>query len=198
LGTTSYIHFFSVEPISLSKNLQEIPKVLSGWRASKNESHIEPHFGIQGADNVLTRLYHDSSGYEIMLQIGYFEFQRQGKELAYYTLQDIYYNSRPIEIQNKAGNTNQINMAQVQINKSEFLVFYWYNIDGKNVASNIMTKLYTAVNGFFLKKTNGAMIIISMEKKKNKNEADYFNRALEFIHEAAPIIDEYLPPNNIE
>jgi len=69
--------------------------------------------------------------------------------------------------------------------------FFWYEINGKIFSGQYKTKLFTLLNSFLKRRSNGAMIVVTVNDNWHLNK-EANDRAVKFIEAAFPFINEYL------
>lgn len=186
----SFMYFYKPRPIPLKAPLTEMPLMIGDWQG-ENISDYSKLFKIKGADYELSRVYKNSSGQEIKLQISYFESQRQDKELINDTLQSLYDNSQKIIIPINSTDHIQTNIAILNGKRQDSLVLYWYDLNGHAIANNYKAKFITAMDGLFHRRTNGALIMVS--GTLNTIDKDIvLNNQMDFVQKLFPLLKIYL------
>ncbi|MEW6417378.1 MAG: exosortase C-terminal domain/associated protein EpsI [Nitrospirota bacterium] len=191
LSVGSFIHFHNSEPIPLNVPLNEIPLTIGNWKG-ENVNYPEKMFNIQGVDSELNRVYRNTSGREIKLYIGYFESQKQDKELIHYQLQKLYNDAEEIEIPVGSHSPILVNKTVLKKDAQNSLVLYWYNLNGKIVVNRYKAKFLTALEGIIHGRTNGAIVIISSNMNDPDEMHKILNDEIEFVQTVLPLLDKYL------
>jgi EpsI family protein len=187
----SFMYLYKPKPVPLKAPLSEMPLMIGDWQGENTSDNSTP-FRIKGADYELSRVYKNSSGQEVRLQISYFETQGQGKELINYTLQRLYDNSRKIAIPINSIDHIQTNIAVLNDKRQDSLVLYWYDLDGHAIADNYKAKFITAMDGLFRRRTNGALIMVS--GTINTSDKDIaLNNQMDFVRKLFPFLKILLP-----
>lgn len=192
VGTTLYGYLFLVEPVPLQREFSGLSTSSAGWQSSENDKHVTPRFNVRHADVVFNRVYRSSGGEKATLYIGYFESQRQGKEIIHSDLQSLYDDSDAIQIDVGYGEFLSVNKVLVEENGHRYLSMYWYNINGRYVGSNTLGKIYSAVDSLIFKKSNGAFIGVSIKMTDDKTSEEYSESLTGFIREIFPSVKRFL------
>ena len=195
LITFGNIFLFKTKPVFLKKSLYTFPKAIGQW---KGQDVLETDWPIKQltADVQLKRIYRDNSKFDIGLYIGYYPLQSQDKEIVNDSLNWLYNRSEDECIQ-QSNKMVCIKKAlprgmESQTFKNDPRSFYfWYDINGEILTDRYKTKLATLINNLWNKRTNGAMVIITVNDEWTKNkEAD--KHAIKFIRTALPVIKDHL------
>ncbi len=190
-GLGSYLFLYSPEPVSLKKDLRELPWTIGEWRGGDIGAN-KRLFNVQGADFEITRAYRKAPDHEIMLYVGYFESQKQDKELINYRLENLYDNAIEIEIPIGPNNNARVNKSLFKDGMQDTLVLFWYDLNGKIIADNYKAKLLSMLDALLHRRTNGAIIIVSSNLDHPKEDI-MPNDEVEFIQALVPVLRNHLP-----
>ena len=190
LGT--YVHLYHPNPVPLTIDLNELPPMIGEWKlvGSENQKDI---IRILGADKEVINFYKDSSGNQINLYIGYFETQKQNKEIIYYKNQWLHNNTEKVDIALHPHGTIQVNRTIFKDSARNRLILFWYDLNGKIIVDRYLAKLTTAIDGCIRGRTNGSIIIVSMNLENIHNYKNVLRAETEFIQELYPILRDFLP-----
>lgn len=192
LSIGGYLFLYNPQPIPLKRNLKELPIAIGDWKLANTE-YQKNLFEVQGADAEVIKVYKNASGREIKLYIGYFELQKQDKELINYRLQGLYNNAKEIEISADSYGQIKVNETILQNASQNLMVLYWYNINGRIIANNHRAKFITALDGLIHRQTNGAIIMVYANLKDSDDQNRASKDMKEFVEEIIPILHNYLP-----
>jgi EpsI family protein len=159
LATSGFIYLHKVNDVPLKKDIKDIPLHIRQWSGAPYISG----FSLAGATSEHSILYSDQNGAQTMFYIGYFSSQTQGREMVDFRLANIYSRSERFYIKAPAGAEYSVSKAIVNEGGRRFLLMYWYDLGGRVVADRFAQKFYTAIGGIFLRRTNGAMLMLSRE-----------------------------------
>lgn len=187
---TYLLYFYKTDRVFIKVPLCELPYMIGEWEGKDIHDQLKL-VDILNPDERIIRAYRNSAGTEIKIQIAYFEKQQQGKELIYYPLQNLYDNSEDISIRTDVHGFLKINKSHLKKENQDYLVLYWYNINGKIINDNYKAKLMTAVNGLFNKRSNGAVIMIYSKIKDFDDINVTLSHQINFINALNPVLQKH-------
>ena len=187
-----YIHLYNPTPVPLKMNLKELPLMIGDWRWVRTE-HLKDSFGVQGADAEVMSSYQNTSGREIKLYIGYFESQRRDKKVTHYRSKWLHKKAELVEFAMNPHGTVQINKTIFKDRIKNQLILFWYDMNGKIIINRYRARIFTALDGLFRGRTNGAIIIVSKNFEQSDNLKEILNDEVEFVRELLPVLRTYLP-----
>lgn len=185
----SLVLFYRPLPVPLQAPLASVPLRIGEWQGRDTGDGRKP-FAIPNADHALNRVYTNAAGHAVRLQIAYFESQRQGKELVHYALDVLYAHAEKIILPAPVYDGVRINKVNLPSRTEELLVLYWYDLNGRIVADNYASKLFTSWDGLFRRRTNGAMVIVSSNVAQPADLNDLFQQDIEFVQKLLPLLKE--------
>jgi EpsI family protein len=184
LAVAAFGQWHRVDPIPLTANLNQLPRSLGGWRMAE-ERPSPPAVRDVGFDQVLSRRYVAQDGAEMELLVGYFEAQRQGKELVGFEL------SRLIP----AGNPQFITRIGDRIRMKDFLssangqvkhVSYCYVLNGRFVTEGYEAKWWTTWNTLTARRSDGGFVLIAASLRTDETIEQSRSRIHHFIAGVVP------------
>jgi EpsI family protein len=188
-----YYYFHGVTPFPLQTDLHTFPSVIGEWQGEVLDPRTET-LRVDGADEALTRIYRDPAGRAVTLYIGYFDDQIQGKELVgYKTSWKFHRGETKVTIPTEAGRTHLVNQAMLPDSGGSRAVLFWYDFNGRIIASRYEAKLWTIWDALTRGRTNGALVVVSAPVEQRDHIERVFDDERRFIHDAMPSIDRYLP-----
>jgi len=181
-------HFiFAAQPVVLREPLSTIPYVVGDWEG-EDMHESESAFSLDGADSELNRVYRSADGREVHLYIGYFELQRQDKEFITYKLTDLYENAQEITIPLDASRSMKANKTTFERGGQYVSAIYWYDLNGRIVASNNMAKFLTSLDGMVHRRTNGSFIMLAGNIRDTEEGEGVTTNYTEFIRIIMPYL----------
>lgn len=189
-----YAYLFAPLPVGLKKELREVPLVIGNWHG-ENVDRLVEDLERATPDSELKRVYHDGAGNAIHLYIGYFASQRQNNEVVSYRYDWLHNNSQVIRFSLNPHGNLEINKTRYYKNKKNQFAYFWYNIDGKIMAGRYRTKLAILKNAFLLRRTNGALIVISFEESYRDRDGRHPAIQIQFLKDIFPILNHYFDGN---
>lgn len=195
LIVVGHVYLYKTKPVSLKSPIEGLPVLVGSWSGniSNTQKDVFP-FRVKGADHEIIRNYSKSSENEVLLYVAYFETQKQDKELIHDNLYRLYNESKEMQVFiNNLHESVSVNRALINKNKSEWLVYYWYDIHGHVVANRYKAKCITAFDGLFYGKTNGAIVMVVKKLQSYDEFEHHFDEEKEFISKIIPILGNYIP-----
>jgi len=191
---TVYLYTYSPKEIPLKRDLTQLPLNVGQWKGRqlpKRDMLLE----APGADVNVARVYRSASGREIMFYLGYFETQKQEKELISYKLGKLYRNVEEMEI---LANVQKIRVNKTIFNedRNKYLALYWYDLNGRIVANRYMAKLVSAFYGLINNRTNGAIVVLYGKLSGTSDEAKLIEDEKDFAQQLFPLLVNFLPSGN--
>ncbi len=194
--TTGLLYFGRATPVYLKADLSSFPKRVGQWHG-QDVSDSDWPFKNHKASSKLKRIYkNDNSAYDIGLYISYFYSQSQGSEIIndqinwlYYEAKDTRLNVGSNDINIKIGRPR--GLAEQTYKGDERTFYFWYQIDEKIFTGRYATKIATLLTSIFKRKSNGAMIVVTINENGISN-AVANGQAINFIQNFFPIIQNYL------
>jgi EpsI family protein len=193
IAVEGYSYFRVLSRIPLKANLDLFPAQIDGWEGT-DASSIAIQYKYPGVDSEMNRTYRKGAE-TINLYIGYFEYQKQGRELIYYKTKELHSKSSKISLAMNPQGFVKINKAVLEERKDKKLILYWYELNGRIVTGRNMGKLYTIYDALVKGQTNGAVIMISTKLHPNEDHLQKLSTIKAFASETYPLLKNYLPKN---
>lgn len=189
LLTGSYLHLHKAVPVSLAYDLQTFPIEIGMWQGRERKSDY-PVFQEVGVDRELSRTYQKGTD-EVHLYIGYFESQRQGKELINYKTADLHRVASRMML-DLGGRVFEVNRAVQKDGEEARVVLFWYDVEGRRVADRLEAQVATAWSGLVAGRTSAAILLITTPLSPGRNADAAVEASAAFVREALPLLDRYL------
>jgi EpsI family protein len=187
-GTVRYT--FRTDPVATDQRLLTFPTRIGDWK-TVGTTESAP-IRVTRADDELERTYENSAGDRIRLYVGYQTYQMQGKELP-----DLKNNPSLSRISQLdlaiRPRTGQVNQALLKTSGRTAETVFWYDLNGRVVASRYLAKGYVVFDTLVRGRSNGAVIMIDWERPAARDAVESRERALGFVQEVLAIMPEYLP-----
>ncbi|MBI4003377.1 MAG: exosortase W [Nitrospira defluvii] len=177
-------------PTALKKDLAMLSPVLGDWvvdRSQNNGSHVE----LQDADASLVRTYRAPDGRRVQLEIAYLKTQRQGKELVGMATAPLHERATATDLQVGAIALHA-NRTFIDKSHRKTPAVFWYHINGMSYTDRFQAKLATIKQAFLRGRTDGALVLLSAEPRKDQSE-EQWKAQEEFAGTLFPLMREYLP-----
>jgi EpsI family protein len=152
--------------------------------------------GVPEADHTLVRRYTNSRADAVVLEISYFESQRQGKELVSYRTKALENDAQPVEVA-LADGTISI-MEKLEERPVRQLVSYWYDLSGRHATNRFEVKLATALESLVNRRTSGARVMVTVPLRPGDPLETARAHRDQFIGAAWPSLQALLTANEDE
>jgi len=184
LATGGYYFFHGTTPIPLRHNFSIFPPVIGEWRGEDVDPRTED-LRADGADTELVRSYRNRSGHSVVLYIGYFNDQSQGKELVgYRTSWKFHREDGRVTVPTGSSETYRINRAVAPDRDGSRAVLFWYDLNGRIIASRYEAKFWTLWDAIRRGRTNGALVAVSASLGQYDHPESAFDDEQQFIRDA--------------
>jgi EpsI family protein len=179
------------------KQLNGFPEQVGEWRKNKPDQTIdEETMKVLRASDYLLRDYRRSDGIIANFYVGYYASQREGASYhsplnclpgAGWTL------SSPdfVEIALPDGRSFKANKYVIQNGEYKSLMIYWYQGRGRAIASEYWGKVYTVVDSVRLRRSDGAMVRVTVPL--GNSEAVALEAASDLAAKGAAALSEFVP-----
>lgn len=179
------------------KELKDFPQTVGAWRKTGNDTVLDNEtLKVLRASDYLLRDFRDPDGGLVNLYVGYYASQRSGA--TYHSpLNCLPGSGWTLSEPGKAtvtlpdGSTFAANKYVIQNGDFKSMMVYWYQGRGRNVASEYWGKFYTMFDSVRMRRSNGAMVRVTVPIWKSEAEAE--KTAVEFASAASTVLPEYVP-----
>lgn len=179
------------------KELKDFPQTVGIWQRTGNDQILDDEtLKVLKASDYLLRDFRKPEGTIANLYVGYYASQRSGATYhsplnclpgSGWTL------SEPAKamISLPDGSSFAANKYVIQNGDYKSLMIYWYQGRGRNVASEYWGKVYTMFDSVRLRRSNGAMVRVTVGIRNSEAEAE--KTAVEFASAASSVLPEFVP-----
>jgi EpsI family protein len=150
------------------RQLKDFPQQIGGWRQSRADVILDDAtMKVLRASDYLLRDYSRADGQAANFYVGYYASQRDGASYhsplnclpgSGWTLQE----PGKVMIPAPDGSTFAANKYVIDDGNSRQLMIYWYQGRGRAVASEYWGKVYTVVDSVRLRRSDGALVRITV------------------------------------
>lgn len=189
-----FLQFYRPSPVPLERDLDNFPYQVENWKGLNAEAIFNVYSNL-GVDHQLSRIYSNDALGVVQLYIGYFEYQRQGKELVndqlFYELKQDAVTIQVVDLDNYGlVKMNQILFSDRNNTK---LILYWFDLNGRMVASPTEMRVYTALDALFHRRNSGAIFMVSADIQNIQDLPETLGRCQSFLIDIWPLINQYIP-----
>ncbi len=174
----------------LKKDLTTFPTVIGDW-VIDHQQNSESLVGLPDADESFVRSYRASDGRRVALSVAYTRTQRQGKELVGMGTAPLHEKADATVLRVEEGSV-PANRTIIDRGHRSIPVTFWYHINGTGYADRNLAKLATIKQAFVRGRTDGALVMVSTEPRKDDSEESW-KRQDAFAAAVFPLLQEYLP-----
>jgi len=179
------------------KKLKDFPQSIGAWQSTGTDQVIDNEtMKVLRATDYLLRDFRKPDGKVANLYVGYYKSQRSGA--TYHSpLNCLPGSGWTLSQPGKAtislpdGKSFIANKYVIQNGDYKSMMVYWYEGRGRSVASEYWGKLYTVFDSVRLRRSDGAMVRVTVPIRGSEAEAE--QSALEFATAASTAMPEFVP-----
>jgi len=191
------------EIIPIRQSLDGLPMHFGEWRGQRSADMEQKIRDILGVDDYIRRVYYRNNSTSVVsLYIGYYGSQKTGATI--HSPMNCLPGAGWSPVRNErisipVNNNGVIEVNRVTIQKSGVsqVVLYWYQSQGRVVASEYLGKIYTVLDALRTSRTDAALIRVVSQAPPNtsaEEAEDIAERAvIEFTQVLFPQLSEFLP-----
>jgi len=195
-----------VDRVPPSRPLNELP-VIIGMRTATDIPMDQETLDVLGKGDFLTRVYTMPPGTRtndpgsvapISLFIGYFPTQRTGQSIhspqnclpgSGWTFQS---KGRTV-FTDSTGKHYSVGDYLIVKGSETQEVLYWYQIQGRSIASDYKAKLYTLADSIRYGRTDAALVRITTPVGPAEDRLEARKRVIDFAEQITPMLPTYIP-----
>jgi len=191
------------EVIPVRQPLAGLPLRLNEWEGRRLPDSSQKTVDKLGVDDHINMNYSRPNSPSVSLYIGYFQSQRTGESI-HSPLNClpgagwIPVRNERIPISVNGGRVIEVNRITIQKGAVSQVVIYWYQSQGRAIASEYMGKIYTVLGAMRSQRTDAALVRIISTISADallKAEAEEASEkaAIEFTQALFPVLSDFLP-----
>ncbi|MGH9875554.1 MAG: exosortase C-terminal domain/associated protein EpsI [Pyrinomonadaceae bacterium] len=179
------------------KELKDFPQQLGDWAQVGNDQRFDSQtLAVLKASDYLLRNYRTADGQVANFYVGYYATQRDGATYhsplnclpgSGWTMSD----PGQITITSPNGQAFVANRYLVQNGDQKSLLVYWYQGRGRTVASEYWGKVYTVWDSVRLRRSDGAMVRITVPIGNSDSTA--LRSASDLAASATSVLPQFVP-----
>jgi EpsI family protein len=178
--------------------LEDFPEIIGDWKAVRDTFMTGDIIEVLKVDDYIMRTYVNSKGEAVGLYIGYFETQREGKQV-HSPRQCLpgggwgIFQKKIHLLKIPGHNPDEVPINYYLMGKGAYrdLYLWWYQGRGRIHANEYLNKLYMIWDALTMRRTDGALVRVNMFVKQDENST--LKTELDFINQITPIISDYIP-----
>lgn len=198
LGVFLLLQFRSAgEAVPIRKPLDTLPAALGDWEQRQSTLLETEIINYLKVSDYLMRRYTDPTGRSVWLYVGYWSTQRKGADfhsprncLPAGGWEPVEASRLTISVPGR-GEPITINRYLIQKDREMQVVLYWYQSQGKVVASEVSAKMEMVRNAIFRNRTDGALVRVS--SPVSGTVAETADRLVRYVQVLYPALSAHLP-----
>lgn len=199
LATAAANHAFSRPEAEIARSrLNEFPAKIGDWKMVGEQRIDEKSMEILGVDDYIMRTYANGNGVFIGMYIGYFETQREGKQIhsprqclpgaGWLTIR---HEEQPLALKGKDHGNVLINFDLMEKGSDRDVYLWWYQGRGRIYPSEYLNKAYLIWDRLTKGRTDGALVRVNSRANPNAERA--LGELTAFINLMTPQLPLYVP-----
>ena len=186
----------SGEAVPIRKSFKDFPGVVGAWRAEQTTTFDDEIINILKVNDYVMRRYVDE-GQSIWLYMGYWQTQRKGAQI--HSPKNCLPGAgwEPVEAKmldiplGSERSPIRVNRYLLQKDRERLLVLYWYQSQGRAIASEVDARVQLVKNALFHNRTDGALVRVSSSVQGSVAETEA--RLVKYVQAMYPLVGDYLP-----
>jgi len=195
-----------LDTIPFKEPFTSFPMQIDSWSGVSQSPFEDDTLSSLGLDDYLARVYVDPDHSAVGLYVGFWGHQRQGD--AVHSPQNCLPGSGWETISRDriaisalprpADRGGDVNRTVIQKGRQRQLVLYWYQSQGRIVASEYWSKFFLVADAMRTNRTDGAVVrlmtpIADVGTSSASGEDDAEHTAARFMAVVLPLLDRFLP-----
>ena len=201
LIATAFIARASVPAQVTSGRLNDLPLVLEQWSGAKAAAWDEKIIAELGVDEYVHRVYRQQqSKRAVWLYVGFYGSQSEGDTihsplncLPGAGWEPIERSTTQLRVRGENGSSSRVDVNQLVVEKGteRMVVVYWYQSQGRVVASEYASRLFTVFDSVRRNRSDGAIVRVIAPVSSDTSAAAML--ATQFASELLPTLSGVLP-----
>ena len=179
------------------KQLKDFPRQVGAWQQTGTDGQLDNEtLKVLRASDYLLRDYRSADGRVANFYVGYYATQRDGA--TYHSPLNclpgsgwIMSDPARVTITLPDGRAFTANRYLIQNGDQKDLLVYWYQGRGRAVASEYWGKFYTVLDSVRLRRSDGAMVRVTVPANKSEDAA--LQLAVDLAANATVVLPEFVP-----
>lgn len=183
------------EPTPIRESLEHFPLRIGGWQGTSLPEMNPRVLAALGVDDFINAVYYRPGSSQVGLYIGYYQSQREGDTIhsPLNCLPGAGWN--PVRRRHERipvdGGEIEVNLITIQKGRDRQVVVYWYQSQGRAVASEYWSKIYLVLDAIRNNRTDAALVRVISPVEGSEGSAE--KNAIEFVKLIYPFLSRYLP-----
>jgi EpsI family protein len=200
LATISVKAWLNQSPkVPLRQPLVEFPMQVGAWQMTSTSQLSDDVTGVLKADDYMLRQYRDPSGHTVDMFVAYYKTQAAGESMhspknclpgSGWT--PVVYD-RVFMKTDAQGKPVEVNRYVIENGGDRALVLYWYQANGRTIASEYWGKFYLVWDAMRTRRRDGAIVRLLIPLKRGEDSQKSLETGLEFARLADKDLPSFLP-----
>ena len=201
LVTVSLRAYLNTAPsIPLRRSLAEFPEAVGDWKMTSSAQLTDDVAKVLKADDYMLRRYQKTpDGDGIDLFVAYYKTQAAGESM--HSPKNCLpgsgwnpvVNDRVFLKNDEKGNPVEVNRYVIENGAERALVLYWYQANGRVIASEYWGKFYLVYDALRTRRRDGAIVRLMVPLRKGEDSQKTLETALQFARLADRDLPNFLP-----
>lgn len=188
------IHFFGVIEVAPAQELRRFPLEIGAWEGRDIAWSPGDPYRLPGLDHTVAREYQREDGPPVRLFVGYFERQRNGKELVSREARQLYERSETAQVALGSRGLQEVRWVATGDGDgtTRTMLVYWYDLHGATVTNPLIVQARLAWNALVHRRSNGALIAVAVPLTDGEDPTVARSYAIRLIEDSAPILEQWV------
>ena len=189
----------AVPPTPSRESLGNFPKQVGSWSMTHEEQLGDSIAGVLRADDYVLRSYRSDKGQVVDFFVAYYKTQKAGESMhspknclpgwGWAIMKTDYVPLDPAEKEKPI----LINRYLIEKGPDRAMVLYWYQANGRVIASEYWGKIYLVLDALRTGRRDGSIVRFVVPISKNSDGERELGSALTLARETLPLLPRYLP-----
>lgn len=188
-----YFHL-PIEAVKTPAEFANFPLAIGVWQG-RPELTALAELSELGADGIISMRYRSGSGSEVDLQVGYFEFQKQAKELAGDRVERFILGDNSADQAYVSIDGLQVRRIVRRQGGGYRVALCWYEVDGRSLGSPWRVMVQSIQDGLLHRVTNGAVVVVTADYAGPEQFPHALQQLEDFTRAALPAVKTALAPS---
>lgn len=187
-------------PVPLRQPLVNFPASLGDWKMTSSAQLSDDVSGVLKADDYMLRRYQQAStGNTVDMFVAYYKTQAAGESM--HSPKNCLpgsgwtpiVNDRVVLKNDPEGKPVEVNRYVIQNGADKALVLYWYQANGRTIASEYWGKFYLVWDAMKTRRRDGAIVRLLVPLRRDEDSQKSLASALQFARLAGADLPKFLP-----
>jgi EpsI family protein len=193
VGIGVYLQLFaSPRVIHPNQDLSSVPYTVGTWHG-QDSTWMDGARLFPGATAEVARSYRAPNGRDILLYVGYFASQGQGRSLVSPHSTLLRRHAREVDVPTPADESTRANHGELMLDGKRYETLFWYDLPSGNTTGRYETKWRQLWDAVLRGANNGAVVLLATQAPTDQNERVAVHDLRAFAAVLRPVLEAYLP-----